>query len=95
MNQISEKEFARIHSGILEDREAIIRHNPIGTSEEILLWMLLSCLISYLSLNELETPCFTGKPDADTYRDAINFILRGRMAEPFDPADYLDTFKDA
>ena len=95
MNRISEREFARIHSGILEDREAIIRHNPLGTREEILLWMLLSCLISYLSLSEIETPCFSGKPDASTYRDAINFILRGRMAEPFDPAPYLDTFKVA
>ena len=95
MNRISEREFARIHSGILEDREAIIRHNPLGTREEILLWMLLSCLISYLSLSEVETPCFNGKPDASTYRDAINFILRGRMAEPFDPAAYLDTFKVA
>jgi len=95
VNRISEREFARIHSGILEDREAIIRHNPLGTREEILLWMLLSCLISYLSLSEIETPCFNGKPDASTYRDAINFILHGRMAEPFDPSDYLDTFKVA
>ena len=95
MNRISENEFAKIHSGILEDREAIIRHNPLGTREEILLWMLLSCLISYLSLSEMETPCFTGKPDAATYRDAISFILRGRMDEPFDVAAYLDTFIDA
>jgi hypothetical protein len=95
VNQISEREFERICSGILEDREAIIRHNPLGTREEILLWMLLSCLISYLSLTELETPCFTGRPDAVTYRDAINFILRGRMAEPFDLGIYLDRFKDA
>ena len=95
MHQITESEFERICSGILEDREAIIRHNPLGTREEILLWMLLSCLISYLSLSDLETPCLTGKPDAAVYRDAITFVLRGRMTEPFDLGAYLDRFKDA
>ena len=49
-DRISEGEFARICEGIKEDREAIIKHNPIGPDDEILLWMLLSCLISYLNL---------------------------------------------
>ena len=66
MTRISEAEFARICRGIYEDRESIIKHNPIGTREEILLWMLLSVLIGYLNLTELETPCFPGKPDATT-----------------------------
>jgi hypothetical protein len=43
----------------------------------------------------METPCFTGRPDAAVYRDAIDFILRGRMAEAFDVGVYLDRFKDA
>ena len=90
MNKISEKELARICEGIYEDREAIIRHNPIGTREETLLWMLLSVLISYLSLSELETPCFTGMPTAETYRQAILFILRERKTEDFDAEKYLD-----
>jgi hypothetical protein len=95
VSQISEQEFERICSGILEDRGTIIRHNPLGTREEILLWMLMSCLTVYLSLGEMETPCFTGRPDAAVYRDAIDFILRGRMAETFDAGIYLDRFKDA
>ena len=37
MTSISEAEFARICHGICEDRESIIKHNPIGTREEILL----------------------------------------------------------
>lgn len=89
MSKISETEFVRICNGIYEDREIICQHNPIGTPEEILLWMFLSCLVSYLSLSELETPCFTGKPNAETYRTAILFILKDRMSENFDTEKYL------
>lgn len=89
MSAIAEREFAHIVDGIVEDREKIIRHNPIGTDEEILLWMLLSCLVSYLSLDDIETPCFTGRPDAETYRNAISFILAERRLEPFDIEPYL------
>lgn len=90
MTRISEAEFERICKGIVEDRESIIKHNPIGPPEEILLWMLLSCLISYLNLSELETPCFTGKPNAQTYRDAILFVLKERRTDDFDGSKYLD-----
>ena len=90
MTSISEAEFARICQGIHEDRESIIKHNPVGTREEILLWMLLSCLISYLNLAEIETPCFIGMPDAKTYRDAISFVLNERRSDQFDVKYYLD-----
>jgi hypothetical protein len=89
MTKISEKEFARICAGIYEDRESIFRHNPIGTREETLLWMLLSVLLSYLSLSEIETPCFNGKPTAETYRQAILFVLRDRKMQDFDAEEYL------
>ena len=90
MTMISEAEFARICNGIYEDRETIFRHNPIGTREEVLFWMLLSCLNSYLSLTELEMPCFTGVPDQKTYRDAILLVLRNRRSDRFDAERYLD-----
>ncbi len=90
MTKISENEFAKICCGIYEDREIIYKHNPIGTQEETLLWMLMSCLHSYLSLTELETPCFNGKPDADTYRDAVLFILKDKKKEVFDAEIYLN-----
>ncbi len=90
MSKISEQEFARICEGIYEDRESVFRHNPIGTREETLLWMLLSCLVSYLSLSEIETPCFTGMPTAETYRTAILFVLKDKKIEDFDPGIYLD-----
>ena len=87
--KISESEFAWICSGIRDDRESIVKHNPIGSDDEILLWMLLSCLVSFLSLSEVETPCFTGRPDAATYRDAILFILKDRRSPDFEPENYL------
>jgi len=90
---ISEKQFARICDGIYEDRASIYKHNPIGTREETLLWMLLSCLLSYLSVSEIETPCFTGMPTAETYRQAILFVLKDRKAENFDAEKYLDLLK--
>lgn len=88
--RITEKEFERICDGLRDDRELIIKHNPIGSDEEILLWMLLSVLISYLSLSEMETPCFTGKATAETYREAIRFILNERRENDFDPEPVLD-----
>lgn len=94
MTRISETEFARIIDGIIEDRESIIKHNPLGPSDEILLWMLLSCLNSYLSLSEKEMPCFNGVPDEKTYREAILFVLQNRRESEFDPQPYLDKLSE-
>ena len=95
MTKISEAELVRIVDGIYDDREAIIRHNPIGPGDEVLLWMLLSCLISYLDLTDAETPCFPGAPSADTYRAAILFVVRDRMLEPFDAEAVLARLEGA
>ena len=90
MASISEGELERIVDGIIADRASIIKHNPIGSESETLLWMLLSCLVSYLSLDGTETPCFTGRPDEETYRTSIRFVLDGRRSPDFDPEPYLD-----
>jgi hypothetical protein len=90
MDKITEQEFVRLCSGISEDSEKICKHNPIGTREEILLWMLLSVLISYLSLSEIEVPCFVGKPTEKTYRDAILRVLQTRKENAFDADKYLN-----
>ncbi len=92
MTRITEQEFAHIVDGIIEDSESIFKHNPIGTQEETLLWMLLSCLSAYLSLTEMESPCLTGKPDAETYRNAIQFVMKDRMEDNFDLEGYLSKF---
>ncbi len=90
--KITEKEFTTIIKGIYEDRDTICRNNPIGTREEILLWMTMCCLVSYLSIPELETPCFPSKPDAETYRQAIGFLISGGSFEDFDYLRYLEMF---
>ncbi len=90
MTKISEGEFAAICDGIRSDSEKIIEHNPIGTRDETLLWMLLSVLIVYLSLSEIETPCFNGMPTAETYREAILFVLKDRMNPQFEAEKYLN-----
>ena len=90
MSYVTESKLAEICEGIRTDRAVIVKHNPIGTEEEILLWMLLSCLVTYLSLGDNETPCFTGRPDADTYRNAIHFVLKDRREPPFDPQPHID-----
>ena len=92
MTTITETEFSWICREIKTDSEQLVRDNPIGTPQEVMLWMLLGILVSYLSLSELETPCFTGKPDAETYRDAIRFVLKDRMKPNFDLDTYLDLF---
>ena len=89
MASITEMEFARLCDGIHDDREMIWKYNPNGTKDEILLWMLLSCLISYLNLLEIETPCFPGKPTADTYHEAILSIVKSKSSERFDADKYL------
>jgi hypothetical protein len=95
MVKITESDFERLCCGIAEDRDKIIKHNPIGPDGEVLLWMLLSVLNSYLSLSEIEMPCFTGRPDEKTFRDAIIYVLRGRMDGEFDPEPHLDRLVSA
>jgi hypothetical protein len=87
---ITEAQFAQIVVTLKADRDSIVKHNPIGSDEEVMLWMLLNSLVLYLSLSEMETPCFTGRPDEHTYRQAISHILAERRAEPFDIDAYLD-----
>jgi hypothetical protein len=57
--------------------------------------MLLSCLVSYLNLTDAETPCFPGKPSAETYREAVLFVLQKRMEKAFDPAPCIDELAKA
>ena len=95
MTTITEAEFLRIFNGILDDADMIHKHNPIGTRSETLLWMLMSCLVTYLNLSELETPCFSGRPNADTYREAIVFIVEARQAERFEIGSHLNRLENA
>ena len=94
MPKISAVEFEKMIDSLIVDRESIIRHNPVGSPDEILLWMLLGSLVVYLSLDEVETPCFTGRPDAATYRQAIEFVLCNRQSDEFDAGSLLDKLSE-
>lgn len=93
MTKISENEFARICEQIYLDRQQIYEFNSNAAPEEVLLWMLLACLISYLSLSDAETPCFPGAPTADVYRQAILHVLQGRTETFFETDKYLNKLK--
>ena len=93
MYRISSAEFERIVCGIEEDRDVIVRSNPIGSRGEIMLWMLLGCLVSYLGLDETETPCFPGRPSEETYAEAISFVLNGRKSEEFDETAHIERLR--
>jgi hypothetical protein len=95
MMRIREENFKRIVAGICEDKHLIIKHNPIGTDEEILLWMLLNSLVSYLSLSDSDSPKLKGKTDAEGYREAIRFVLQDRRENDFHFEHYLDNICDA
>ncbi len=88
--KISEREFAKICSDVANEGDIIYKHNPIGTREETLLWMTMSILISYLSLSEDEVPCFPGKADANTYRQAIEQIVGLRKEEDFSTSNHIE-----
>jgi hypothetical protein len=81
MSRLKRSEFLRIAEGIRRDREAIIKHNPMGSDEEVLLWMLMSCLINYLGLEGDEVPCFPGPTNSETYKKAIMFIVANTCEE--------------
>lgn len=86
---ISESEFEKIVNQIWVDREKIYAFNVNAEKSETLLWMLTSCLVSYLSLSEIETPCFVGEPSAEVYKNAVLMILKNRMSPLFQPDEYL------
>ena len=89
MTTVSEDEFSKICEQIYVDREQIYQFNNNASHNEVLLWMLLSCLISYLNLSDAQIPCFPGTPDAETYRQAILHVLKNRTNPPFNPNQSL------
>ena len=89
MTKISEAEFIKICENLNSEKDVIYKHNPIGTKEETILWMLMSILISYLNLDEKEIPCFPNQTNIETYRNAILFIMKDRKSENFEVENYL------
>jgi hypothetical protein len=90
MSTISEQEFKKLCDDVYADRARIYRFNPNVSRREALLWMLLGCLLSLLSVPVLEQPGVYGDSGADPYGDAVCALLRERMMPAFDPRIYLN-----
>ncbi|HEX8494322.1 MAG TPA: hypothetical protein VF658_15845 [Pyrinomonadaceae bacterium] len=86
---ISEAEFVKLCNDIYADRYQIYKFNPNASRREALLWMLLGCLISLLSLSDSDQQSVYEPSSLDPYARAICEILQNRMRPPFDPRAHL------
>ena len=89
MSTISEKEFKKLCDEIYADRFEIYEFNPNVSRREALLWMLLGCLVSLLSIPILEQPSVYNGSSADPYGDAVREVVLAHTDASFDPDDYL------
>ena len=85
MSTISEQEFIKLCDDIYRDRLQVYSYNPNVSRREAVLWMLLGCLLSLLSVPILDQPSTHGESTADFYADAIGEVLQHRMQPEFDP----------
>lgn len=81
---ISEDEFKRVCDEIYRDRFEIYGFRPEARPREAVLWMLLGCLISLLSVSHDELSSLAEASSKDMYADAIFKLLQTRAAPPFD-----------
>lgn len=89
LNTISEAEFVKLCDDLYADRQQIYEFNPGAGRREALLWMLLGCLISLLSVPASEQPSDYDDSSPDPYVDAVCEILQQRTRPPFDARAYL------
>jgi len=89
MSTISEKEFKKLCDQIYADRLQIYDFVPSLSRRDALMWMLLGCLVSLLSVALPEQSGLDGGSTADPYGDAVCEILKDRTAPFFDPRPHL------
>jgi len=82
---ISESELKKVCDELYGDRFEIYAFNPGASRPDALLWMLLGCLISLLSVGEEELQALFDSSGQVSYRDAVCGLLEGRTEPPFDP----------
>lgn len=85
---ITEAEFVRLCEDLYTDRRQIYEFNPNAGRREAMLWMLLGCLISLLSIPDTQQPSVNSS-STDPYGDAVREILRHRTHPSFDPQSQL------
>jgi hypothetical protein len=82
---ISESRLERVCDEIYRDRFEIYGFNPGVSRSDAVLWMLLGCLISLLSITEEESQALFDASGQVLYADAVCKLLKGRTEPPFDP----------
>jgi hypothetical protein len=87
---ISEEEFGRLCDEVYRDRLEIYDFNPNVTKREAVLWMLLGCLISLLSVTDAELQSLLDSSGQDPYGESICTLLSARAAPPFDPQPFVE-----
>ena len=88
---ISEAEFEKLCDEIYRDRFEIYDFNPSATKREAVLWMLLGCLISLLSINDAKLQSLVDSSCAeDPYGEAVCKLLRERGEPSFDPRPFVE-----
>ncbi|HKS26652.1 MAG TPA: hypothetical protein VJS44_02475 [Pyrinomonadaceae bacterium] len=81
---ISEDAFKRLCDEIYRDRFEIYEFNPAATRRDALLWMLMGCLISLLSIDFEELESLTAS--SRDYSEVVCRLVREHAASPpFDP----------
>lgn len=91
---ISQAEFIKLCDDIYADRQQLYEFNPGMSKRDAVLWMLLGCLISLLSVPVAEQASAGDKQSADPYGDAIRKILQTRVQPHFDPRTHLAELSD-
>ncbi len=87
---ISEEEFRRVCDDVYRDRFEIYRFRPDARPREALLWMLLGCLISLLSVSHDELSSLADPASDDPYGDAIFKLLHARTEPSFNPRPVVE-----
>lgn len=88
-NVISETEFIKLCDDVYSDRHQIYEFNPSATRREAVMWMLLGCLLSLLSIPVTEQSVLFDSTSTDVYADALRKILQQHSRPPFDPQPHL------
>lgn len=87
---ISEERFRALCDEVYRDRLEIHGFYATASRSEALLWMLLGCLISLLSVDESELATASDSSGEYFYLEAICALLERRAEPRFNPRPYLE-----
>jgi hypothetical protein len=87
---ISESELRRVCDEIHRDRFQVYEFNPTASRRNAVLWMLLGCLISLLSIEDAELQALSPASSEDPYGEVVRRLLEMRAENGFDPRTIVE-----